>query len=109
MHMGSGERPFLVAKELTFNESVRNGPTIDRYEWCPAAGALGMNGASDQLLSRTALSYNKHSHIASGRPINGREDGKHLPAGSQDLRETGLFSCFPGHHARPDSPPIDHA
>ncbi len=55
-----------MSKELRFEKILRNRPAIDGYEGLLAALATGVDGPSDHLLSRTALTADEHVGLAVG-------------------------------------------
>src|ERR1700731_2666872 len=56
LRYGSGERAFLVAKELAFQQIQRNGSAIQPYEGTSAPRAEVVNRVRDELLAGACFS-----------------------------------------------------
>src|SRR5579872_4488407 len=72
---GARERAFLVAEQLTLNQSLGQGGRVDRNERPVTARAALMNFPGNQLLPRATLSTDQH----------GRRRRRHLPDEREDL------------------------
>lgn len=75
---GAGEGSFLVAKELTFQDSFGNSRAVDRHKM-PFALTQPVNGRGDQLLARPGLPDDEHSGIGGGRTLDDVVDLTHWP------------------------------
>jgi len=58
---GAGERAFLVAEKLAFQEIERNGGAVQLYKRTSAARADIVNCARDQLLACCCFSLDENS------------------------------------------------
>ena len=76
--MGTGESPFLVAKQLGLDQLFRDGATIHRDEGRALALRLGMQRAGYELLARAALTADHDRRIGSGHPGNQAAQGSGL-------------------------------
>src|SRR5580704_5571873 len=60
LRYGSGERAFLVAKKLTFQQIQRNRSAVQLYERAPASRTEIVNRARNQLFASACLSLDKN-------------------------------------------------
>src|ERR1700730_5660287 len=61
LRYGSGERSFLVAKELAFQQIQWNGSTIQSYERTSAPRADVVDRVCDELLASAGFTLDQHS------------------------------------------------
>jgi hypothetical protein len=60
---GARERALLVAEQFGFDDFRRQGPAIERHEWCSPARPLVVQGAGDNLLARPSLAEDQDIRI----------------------------------------------
>ena len=87
LHVGPGERPFLVAEQFALQKVFRDGPAVNHHEGHAAPVAVLVNGPGHQLLAGAALPADQHRNIGRGHLADDGEDLFHLGAGAQHSGE----------------------
>jgi len=82
----TGEGAFLVAEKFRFNQVAGNGGHVQRDKGAVIPGAVIMQGARHQFLTRAALTVDEHRYIGMGQPANGPENLLHGGGFPNDLR-----------------------
>ncbi len=77
---GAREGPLRVSEQFALQQTLRNGPTVDRVKRAGPPRALGMDGSGNQLLSRPTLPLDQNRGIHLGDPLDQPEDLLHLLA-----------------------------
>src|SRR5262249_40057580 len=77
LRMRAGKGPLLMPKELTLQQVVRDGTTVDGNPGPSAPRAMMMDGARHQLLARPALPAYYHRCVRRRHPADGRENLLH--------------------------------
>src|SRR5262249_23191396 len=83
----SGERAFLMAEQLAFDQPTRQRGAVDLDEWFIAAGAGRMDGAGKKFLAGTGLAGDEHGSIGLGHTADLREGLQQSRALADDLLE----------------------
>ena len=60
---GTGERPFLMSEEFAVDGSFGYGSAVDGEVFLAAAWRLVVNDPWDNLLTRSALSYDEYTEV----------------------------------------------
>ena len=76
----TGERPFHMSEQLTFQKAFRHSPAIDTYKGFILLIALEMDGPGYQLLSCTTFACDEDCAAVVGNLLNERENFQHLTA-----------------------------
>ena len=85
--VGAGERAFLVAEQLAFQQAVAQRGAVDPHEGAQGPPALVVDQQGDQLFARSALAADQHRHRRGGDPL-GQRDGLEQPGAlAHDLIE----------------------
>ena len=88
----SGEGSLLVPKELTLNESLRQGSAIDLYKRALSPGAGSVQSARHEFLARTSLAEDQDSDVRSGHLVDILQHALQRLAVSED-RARALQRC----------------
>ena len=87
LHMGAGERPFLVTEQFALQKVFRNGAAIDGDKGALLAPAATVNRQRRHFLSRAAFPQNQHRHIRGGHFANRAKDLLHRGAAAEHAFE----------------------
>src|SRR6185295_13455163 len=60
---GSGKRPFLISKQLTLQQSLRNRAAVDGHKRLILSHTLPMDRTRHQFLPRPAFTGNQYGHV----------------------------------------------
>src|SRR5262249_23661235 len=63
---GPGEGPALVTEQLTLQQGIGDGRTVDGHEGPLVAARVSMEGLSDEFLAGAALAGDEHGDVAGG-------------------------------------------
>src|SRR5215467_7027151 len=91
---GAGKGALLVTEKFAFQETGRDGSTIQLHERSRAAGAEVMNSARNQFLACAGLSIDQHCGLSRSNSLDLMEDVAKDFAAAYDLFETLLGSDF---------------
>jgi len=80
-----------MTEQLAFHQILGHRPRIERDDPLVLAGAVLMNGLSDQLLARAALAADQHRGIGGSDALEPIDQLLHLVAGVDDAFETKAF------------------
>ena len=92
---GAGERPFLVAEELRFDERVRQGRAAHLDERLGRPLRVVVNRLRDQLLAGARLAADEDGGVGARDLRHLLADAVHRAAGAQDVREVVALAQFP--------------
>src|SRR5688572_1729875 len=67
---GAGERAFLVAEKLAFDQVLGNGRAVSFDEWRASARALSVKGAGDEFFASAAFALNQNGGLGAGNLAN---------------------------------------
>jgi hypothetical protein len=85
---GPREGPLLVSEQLGLQELLGQRGAIDRHEGPGRPGAVGVNGAGDELLSRAGLAQDQDVRLRARRLPDELEDLGHGGATTDDVLQT---------------------
>ena len=88
--IGIGEGSLLVAEHLAFEEALGESAQIDLDKRCLPAGAVGMNGFGNQLLTGSALARHQDRGLCGGHPCHGAQHLHQRLRTTDDLVEMEL-------------------
>ena len=74
---GAGKRALLVTEQLGFEQVLGQRGTVDGYESLGRPGAVGVNGARDQLLPGAGLAQHENIGLGARRLLDELEDLGH--------------------------------
>ena len=83
----AGERAFHVAEELRFEQRLRQRAAVERHERTIAPQRIEMDGARDPFLAGARLAGDEHGAVGARDLLDQLEDGEHLVAAADDVRE----------------------
>ena len=82
----TGKGPLLIAKELGFQQMLRQGSTVHDHHVALPAGAVVVDEIGQDLLAGTGFTRDQNGNIRGGDHFCGVEQPLHLPAAINDLR-----------------------
>ena len=92
----AGERGAGVAKQLGFQERIRNGRAVDDHERLALAGTVVVDGLGQKLFSGSTSSANEYLRVNPGRLSRHLKDSMNLLGSSDHVVELKpLRGCLP--------------
>ena len=86
--IGTGESALHVTEELGFQKRFRKSPAVNGDEGILGAGAVFVNGARDEFLTRAAFAGDENAAVLRSDIFNQIEYRAHLGAGADDVVES---------------------